>query len=170
MKPSFCKIVRLCAILANIMIIPCRLFLAVAVALLHACGTSPTTAKLSTYSTTVCGKPITLEVVKTNEEKSAGLMNRSGLPSNHGMLFVYDNDQVLTFWMKNVSFPISIGFFDSLGRLISHEEMVPESPSVADHMLKRYSSSKAVRYGVEMSANWFEKETPTCVIDLGFLQ
>ena len=145
------------------------LFILLVSVLIQACGASSTLQTLNTYNTLLCGQPVTLETAKTNEEKSSGLMDRAGLPHNHGMIFVYDSDQMLTFWMKNVSFPISIGFFDSLGRLVSHEEMMAESPSVADHMLKRYSSSKAVRYAIEMSASWFEKETTTCVIDLGFL-
>jgi uncharacterized protein len=135
------------------------------------CETQPTTssAALSKENTTLCGESVTLEIARTSEEKTKGLMNRSGLILNSGMVFIYESEQQVTFWMKNVSFPISIGYFDSIGRLLGSDEMVAESPSTPDHQLKRYSSdSSNVIYAVEMSKNWFENRTD-CILDLAFL-
>ena len=41
------------------------------------------------------------EVARTSEERSLGLMHRKKLPDGEGMLFVFEKDDVLSFWMKN---------------------------------------------------------------------
>jgi len=133
------------------------------------CQNSSNSTSIVIRSTTLCGQNVTLEIARTDEDKAQGLMNRSSLPLNHGMLFVYVADQILTFWMKNVSFPLSLGFFDSLGRLISSVEMVVENPSTPDHLLRRYSSTQPVRFAVEMGKDFF-KDKEGCVIDLSFLR
>ena len=70
--------------------------------------------------------------------------------------------------MKNVSFPISIGFFDTLGRMVSSIEMVPELPKTPESSFRRYPSTLAARFAVEMPKNWFLNKT-SCEIDLSFL-
>lgn len=139
------------------------------VVFLSGCQDQVQSTSLPTLSTTMCDQTITLEIAKDTTDKSQGLMFRSSLASNHGMIFVYDHEQNMSFWMKNVSIPLSIGFFDSLGRLVSHLEMSTEDPTTPDSILKIYHSSEPAQYAVEMSAGWFENKTD-CMIDLRFLQ
>lgn len=69
-----------------------------------------------------------VEIADTHFSRARGLMHRDTLGANEGMLFVYDRDRPVTFWMKNVAFPLDLMFIDSSGR-IAHivEEAEPDS-------------------------------------------
>lgn len=53
---------------------------------------------------------IELEVAKTPEQQTLGLMYRTSLPDNRGMLFIFDLPRYARFWMKNVSIPLDMIF------------------------------------------------------------
>ncbi len=56
------------------------------------------------------GQKIRLEVAKTPEEQSIGLMNRTNLAPDRGMLFVFANPRPVRFWMKNTLIPLDMIF------------------------------------------------------------
>lgn len=62
--------------------------------------------------------PLVLEVVKTPHDRAQGLMFRSHLPKNHGMLFLFEAPQALCFWMKNTQVPLDILHFDATGTVV----------------------------------------------------
>ena len=66
-----------------------------------------------------------VELAETHEKREQGLMNRAILPEDSGMLFIFENPQILSFWMKNTTIPLSIGFFDENRCLINIEDMNP---------------------------------------------
>ena len=49
-----------------------------------------------------------VELAITNEEKQIGVMNRPRLDKDKGMLFIYDNPTIASFWMKNTLIPLDI--------------------------------------------------------------
>lgn len=101
---------------------------------------------------------IWLEVADNNETRTQGLMYRTQMAENAGMLFVFDHEQPLTFWMKNTLLPLSIGFFDNTLKLINVLEMAPEPVTVLDFtQYIRYSSAKPARFALEMNKNWYRK-------------
>jgi len=63
------------------------------------------------------GVRLVLELALTDQEKATGLMYRDSLAADHGMLFVFDTDDILAFWMKNTLMPLDIVWFDSTGRV-----------------------------------------------------
>jgi uncharacterized membrane protein (UPF0127 family) len=63
------------------------------------------------------GAHLTLELALTDQEKATGLMYRDSLAADHGMLFVFDQDAILTFWMKNTLMPLDMVWFDATGRV-----------------------------------------------------
>lgn len=106
---------------------------------------------------TVSGIPLTLKVAATPQSQAKGYMEIEDSPlDNMGMLFVYDEDQPLSFWMKNVKFPLDIIFFDSEMNYINHETM-DSAHDADDHQVPQYHSKKPARFAVELPAGWCEK-------------
>ncbi len=58
----------------------------------------------------VCAKDfcIQAEVVRTDKARQRGLMFRKSMPQDRGMFFVFEKDALLSFWMKNMRFPLDI--------------------------------------------------------------
>ncbi len=72
----------------------------------------------------VANVPLRLKVASTPESQAQGYMNSESEPvDGEGILFVYDADQPLGFWMKNVKFPLDVIFFDSFMNYLGHETM-----------------------------------------------
>lgn len=100
-------------------------------------------------------KKITVEVAQTNEEHQQGLMFRKNLSANTGMLFIFEDSEIRSFWMKNTFIALSIGYFNSNKKLIEIFEMDPvksemETPKV-------YPSTQPAMYALEMPRGWFKK-------------
>ena len=93
---------------------------------------------------------IKAEIARTDEERATGLMYRKELPDGEGMLFVYDRDQIMSFWMKNTYIPLSIAFIASDGRIIEIKDMYPHDESSV-------LSSRSARYALEVPQNWFSR-------------
>jgi uncharacterized protein len=93
--------------------------------------------------------PVTVELAFSAEEKTCGLSFRDALPEDHGMLFVYASDQMLTFWMKDTRIPLSIAFLEAKGTILNILEMKPMSTRAL------YRSEAPARYALEMPAKWF---------------
>lgn len=67
-----------------------------------------------------------VEVADGVLSRAQGLMNRGPLPRKTGMLFLYKRETSVSFWMKNVSFPLDIIFFNKAGSIIKiHENALP---------------------------------------------
>ena len=67
--------------------------------------------KLPVSATVAIGKQILmLEVARTSQEQSTGLMYRTELPLDRGMLFVFNPPRPVKFWMKNTLIPLDMLF------------------------------------------------------------
>lgn len=70
----------------------------------------------------------TAEIARTPQQQATGLMYRRHLPPLHGMLFVYSQPQIVTFWMKNTFIPLDILFINSNYKIVNiHENAKPFS-------------------------------------------
>ena len=74
-------------------------------------------AEIVFLSSSLQGKKVTInvEVAKTEMQKMQGFMQRKNIPEGTGMIFVYDVDTRMRFWMKNTPSPLSIAFISSKG-------------------------------------------------------
>lgn len=97
------------------------------------------------------GEKITLEaeLALTPEARQQGYMHRKNVNPGEGMLFVFPADQVLSFWMKNTSVPLSIAYISSKGKILEIHDLVPFSE-------KSVPSSRSVRYALEVPQGWFK--------------
>jgi uncharacterized protein len=62
---------------------------------------------------TAQGQTILLEVARTAQEQSTGLMYRTNLAANRGMLFVFSPARPVSFWMKNTLMPLDMVFLSN---------------------------------------------------------
>jgi uncharacterized membrane protein (UPF0127 family) len=97
----------------------------------------------------VGGIPISVEIADTPALREQGLMNRDSLPANHGMLFVYADEQMRSFWMRNTKIPLDIAFIDRNGSIVSVEQMEAQTD-------ENTTSAAPAMYALEMSLGWFE--------------
>lgn len=97
----------------------------------------------------VDGVEIAVEVADEPAERRRGLMHRDSLPEDHGMLFVYPGEQILSFWMRDTRIPLDIAFLDRQGYIVGIQQMEPQS----DRM---HESRRPAMYALEMRKGWFE--------------
>lgn len=124
--------------------------------------------------------PLTLEHARTYEELAWGLMQRTTLPEDHGMLFHYPKEDFASVWMFNCLKDLSAAFLDAQGVILEIHELkaYPEKmdarrPVHSIKDLAKYSfydpvyqfffnhavkSSQPVSYLLEMDAHWFEQK------------
>jgi len=112
--------------------------LALACLALSACPRS-----LPSVPVQIGGQEFRIEVARSEEQKARGLMHRRSLGERSGMIFVYEADEHLSFWMKNTTLPLTLAFLSREGEILQIEELKPLS-------LKPVTSTRAARYALEL--------------------
>jgi hypothetical protein len=92
---------------------------------------------------------VLVEVASGEEQRNVGLMFRTVMPENEGMLFVFERDGIYPFWMRNTELPLSIAFIESSGRIADIQDMAPHDET------SRHAPQVPVRYALEMNQGWF---------------
>ncbi len=106
--------------------------------------------RMERVAVTVGSAVFDVEVARTDAQRERGLMKRKSLGSREGMLFVFEADQRLVFWMKDTLVPLSIAFLSSEGRILQIEDMVPRSE-------KAVRSRLSARYALEVPQGAFDE-------------
>ncbi|HLS42456.1 MAG TPA: DUF192 domain-containing protein [Paenalcaligenes sp.] len=107
-----------------------------------------TASTLTTTTLRIAQQPVTVEIAKTPEQRATGLMHRTQLPEQQGMLFVFEHSARYCFWMKNTLIPLSIAFIDEQGIIINILDMQP-------HSLASHCPDLPALYALEMNQGWF---------------
>ena len=94
-------------------------------------------------------KKITVEIAKTPEQQAHGLMFREKMPADSGMLFIFENEQPLSFWMKNTYLDLSIAYIGKDKKIIDIIDM--KATSSLQTSYPSYPSSKPAMYALEMN-------------------
>lgn len=114
-----------------------------------------TFAKAKVISIQIQNKKIIAEVADTEELRQKGLMYRDKLASDHGMLFVFNNEETRSFWMKNCLLDLDIAFLNSKKEIVDIQTML--APSVLEKNIPSYKSKKPAMYALEMNKGWFAR-------------
>jgi hypothetical protein len=106
-----------------------------------------------------------VEIARTPQQRQVGLMGRTRLDDNAGMLFVFEQPGTQCFWMKNTLIPLSIAFLADDGSIVNIADMQPQaldlhcSQAPVGHALEVKQggfSSKGIRPGMRITGGPFE--------------
>jgi uncharacterized membrane protein (UPF0127 family) len=122
--------------------------------------------------------PLVVEVANDAGEMSCGLMHRTELPDDQGMIFVYEQDADGGFWMRNTLLPLSIAYTAADGRIVDILDMAPvPAPGNTPFRLPNgsivpvgdgqqappgavwatYPPRQSYRYAIEVNQGWFAR-------------
>jgi len=101
-----------------------------------------------------------VEIADTPRERARGLMGRTILHADDGMLFVFKQAGRHCFWMRDTPLPLSIAFIDAAGRIASLADMQPRSET-------RHCPGVDIRYALEVRQGEFMRRgiTPRMQVD-----
>jgi uncharacterized membrane protein (UPF0127 family) len=120
---------------------------------------------------------LAVEVADTAELRTCGLMHRTSLPPDQGMLFVLEEDSAGGFWMRNTIIPLQIAYIDEAGRIVDIIEMAPAGSGNTPYVtadgrqiavpdgqqpppgaqIQVYTPRAPYRYAVEANTGWFDR-------------
>jgi uncharacterized protein len=113
--------------------------------------------KLGAVDVSIKSKPFRLWIADEFAEQQNGLMfvtaeRMAPLPdgTQRGMIFVFDHEQQLSFWMHNTIIPLDIAYLDSSGTVVAQHTM-----AALDERPNQYPSGKPARFAIEVSAGVF---------------
>jgi uncharacterized protein len=142
----------------NSQFLPLALLIAISVS----CGAAPNSAKLSPAPTPAgpqvllpSGSRYRVELARTPEEQAQGLMFREALPDKSGMLFLFPEDAVHKFWMKNTMIPLDIVWMDAQGKVLFVSAQTP--PCRADPC-PNYGPDIAAKTVLEIAGGMAKRE------------
>ncbi|MBP5997179.1 MAG: DUF192 domain-containing protein [Azonexus sp.] len=91
---------------------------------------------------------IEAEVAANDQNRQVGLMNRTAMPPQRGMLFIFPQERTHCMWMRNTLIPLSVAFIDADGYIINIENMQPQTED-------NHCAKVPARYALEMNLGWF---------------
>src|SRR4051812_35877877 len=114
---------------------------------------SPTKAqaKLPTIKLWLGPAEITAEIASTPIQVETGMMHRSEMAENEGMIFVFGRPHRASFWMRNTKIPLSCAYIDPDGKILETHDMKPLDETGIE------ASSDNVQYVLETKQGWFER-------------
>jgi uncharacterized membrane protein (UPF0127 family) len=124
---------------------------AISCLILTGCGTEITSSQTLPISakTQISNQLIELEVAKTSKEKATGLMYRTFLSDNRGMLFEFKPAQQVSFWMKNCKIPLDMIFLKN-GVV---ESISIKNPPCTKSPCPNYAPNKPIDQVIELRSN-----------------
>ena len=120
--------------------------------LLACAGILPAGARFATVY--VQDKPFRVEIADTPEAHARGLMFRTCLKDGYGMLFIFGEEDIRSFWMKNTLIPLDIIYLNSDRQIV---DMYCSVPPCRSDPCPGYISALPARYVLEISGRYGEK-------------
>ena len=98
---------------------------------------------------------INADYAETQEKQEKGLMGKQSLPKNSGMIFIFPDEKIRKFWMKNTLIPLDLIFINTNGRI---SEIITIEPCRNDtEMCPAYISKEPARFAIEVNAGFAVK-------------
>lgn len=121
------------------------------------CSSSPSTSTANTKPLKIISQETHQEIIfqvelaTTHEQQMRGLMFRQNMALDHGMFFIFDQDQTGSFWMKNTYIPLDIFYIDAKGQILS---IVQNATPLSEESLR---AEKPYRYVLELNGGVAKK-------------
>lgn len=106
--------------------------------------------QLPTIKLLVGGQPMVVEIASSADQRFMGLSFRRSMAEDAGMLFVYPQEQALTFTMRNTLIPLSIAF-------ISKDLVINEIHEMNVGPGQLFPARQKAQYALEVNQGWFAK-------------
>lgn len=110
--------------------------------------TFPHAADAETVTLHIEGVAVHAEIARAPQSRSQGLMQRTQLCRDCGMLFIFPEAGRYAFWMKNTPLPLSIAFIAADGTILNIAEMQPNTTDA-------HIAHGDALYALEMNRGWF---------------
>jgi uncharacterized protein len=107
--------------------------------------------RLVTMKLYLGAKELTAELALDDASRMAGMMFRTNMPSNEGMLFVFPGPHRTGFWMKNTPLPLSAAYIDPDGII---QELHDFQPFNTNSVL---AAKPNIQYVLEVNQGWFKE-------------
>ena len=113
------------------------------------------TASSCNRQTTVelAGNKLNVDVADNKAEQTQGLSGRFFLTDQEGMLFLFSQKDIRSFWMKDMQFPIDIVWIDE-NTVVDISPNVQPQPGLPSDQLARYAPSQPIDKVLELAAGW----------------
>ncbi len=107
--------------------------------------------KLQTMKLWLGAEEIMAELALTYEQRLTGMMFRTNMAENEGMLFVFGAPDRVSFWMKNTKVPLSAAYIDAKGVILEIHDLQPMNTNTV------VAASARVQYVLETRQGWFQR-------------
>jgi len=123
----------------------------------QAAGLVPTKVqpKLPTIKFWIGSQELVTEIASTEPQIRTGMMFRESMAENEAMIFVFARPDNRSFWMKNVSLPLSCAYIDPDGVILEIHDMKPQDETPIE------AKSDRIQYVLETKQGWFERNRVT---------
>jgi len=108
--------------------------------------------KLPTLKLWMGAEELVAELALNGAQQQTGMMFRTNLAENEGMIFVMPYPHRASFWMKNTSLPLSAAYIDPKGVILEIHDLQPHNTNSV------VAASDNVQYILETSQGWFERK------------
>jgi|SRR3989338_1876450 len=96
---------------------------------------------------------VNAQVADDNDKRARGLMLVESLDENAGMLFVFEQEDFQTFWMKNTLIPLDMIFIDEELKIVDIKNAIP----CTNDPCQLYKSEAPAKYVLEVNGNFTKK-------------
>jgi uncharacterized membrane protein (UPF0127 family) len=104
----------------------------------------------------VAGAPrLQLELALTDEQQMQGLMYRTTLPEDSGMLFVFRQQVNAAFWNHNTFLPLSIAYIGRDGTILDIQDMQAQVEGTNPQQAICYPPARPYWYALEVNQGWY---------------
>jgi hypothetical protein len=107
--------------------------------------------KLQSLRLWIGPEEVTAEMALTREQEQTGLMFRTNMNENAGMIFVFPQPIRAAFWMKNTILPLSVAYIDPEGAIVEIHDLEPQNTNAV------VAQSDNILYVLEMNRDWFKR-------------